>query len=83
MNRPPKLTIVRIGDVELSNLQPKKAFILGSIEKEMRLSFANRVRGTLPEEYHVLISTSKDNEIPDYKYNNECTVASPSSSPLY
>lgn len=55
----------------LPNLEPRKAFILGALDKEIRLSFAKRVRDTLPDEYHVLIPESKDNDIPDFKYNKK------------
>jgi nuclear cap-binding protein subunit 1 len=63
-------------------LHPKKAFILGGIEKEMRLSFAKRVRDTLPPAYHVLIPASKDNEIPDFKYNDDTTPHSAEAKKL-
>ena len=61
----------RIEDVELSKLHPKKAFILSALDKEVRLSFARRIRETLPQEYHPLIPATKDNDIPEYKYNIE------------
>lgn len=47
----------------------KKAFIAGALEKEIRLSFAQRIRGTLPEPYHALISEAKEKDVPDFKYN--------------
>jgi nuclear cap-binding protein subunit 1 len=55
-------------DVAKSELSPKKAFIIGALDKEIRLSFAQRIRGTLPPEYHDLISESKEKDIPDFKY---------------
>jgi len=58
-------------DVQLPDLAPKKAFILGSLEKEIRLAFASRIRTTLPEDYRSLIPQSRENEIPEFKYNNE------------
>lgn len=60
-----------IGDVDKDVLDPHKSFIQAAIDKEMRLSFAKRIRSTLPEEYQKLIPSSKDNEIPEYKFNNE------------
>lgn len=62
-----------LDDVSLSPLYPKKAFILGVLDKEVRLSFARRIRETLPEEYHRLIPAKKDNDIPDFKYNDAAT----------
>lgn len=59
----------RVDDVELSSAHPKKAFIMGALEKEIRLSFAQRIRGTLPEPYQLLISKAKELETPDFKYN--------------
>lgn len=61
--------IYRVDDVELSSAHPKKAFIMGALEKEIRLSFAQRIRGTLPEPYQPLISKAKELETPDFKYN--------------
>lgn len=63
----------RIPELDLSNLHPKKAFIIGTLEKEIQLSFAKRVRDTLPQEYHPLIPQSKENEVPPFKYNDETT----------
>ncbi|KAB8349628.1 hypothetical protein FH972_023647 [Carpinus fangiana] len=62
-----------LDDVPLSPLYPKKAFILGVLDKEVRLSFARRIRETLPEEYHRLIPATKDNDIPDFKFNDAAT----------
>ncbi|KAK3676437.1 Nuclear cap-binding protein subunit 1 [Recurvomyces mirabilis] len=62
-----------IPELTLSDLTPKKAFILGTLEKEIQLSFAKRVRDTLPEDYHPLIPTSKENEVPKFKYDDENT----------
>ena len=56
--------------MELADLHPKKAFMSGALEKEVRLSFANRIRQTLPAPYQVFIPESKDNEVPEFKYNN-------------
>lgn len=55
--------------MDLSLVNPKKAFIIGALEKEIRLSFAQRIRGTLPEPYQALISKAKELETPDFKYN--------------
>lgn len=50
---------------------PKKAFMTGALEKEIRLSFAQRIRGTLPEPYHPLISEAKEKDRPDFKYESD------------
>lgn len=58
-------------DVDLSNIHPKKAFILAALDKEIRLSFAKRIREGLPPEYHSLISEGKEKDTPDFKYNSD------------
>lgn len=60
-----------IDDVSLSNLEPKKAFIQGALDKEIRLSFAQRIKGTLPAPYQELITEEKEKDTPDFKYNDE------------
>jgi len=57
----------------LSNLHPKKAFIIGALDKEIQLSFAKRVRDTLPDPYKPLISQSKEEDTPPFKYNDDGT----------
>lgn len=57
--------------MKLPLVHPKKAFMMGSLEKEIRLSFAARIRGTLPEPYRPLISEAKEKDTPDFKYNEE------------
>lgn len=57
-----------------SPLTPKTAFIIAAIDKEIRLSFAKRIRETLPKEYHHLITEGKFKDSPDYKYNNDSMV---------
>ncbi|KAL9613731.1 MAG: hypothetical protein Q9167_001745 [Letrouitia subvulpina] len=66
-----------VNDVELSIAHPKKAFMLGALEKEIRLSFAPRIRGTLPEPYQALISEAKEKDTPDFKYKSDQTPYSP------
>ena len=53
----------------LPDIHPKKAFILGALDKEIRLSFARRIKGTLPDAYKELIRTEKENDTPDFKYD--------------
>ncbi|KAI5803149.1 MIF4G like-domain-containing protein [Geopyxis carbonaria] len=51
------------------DVHPKKAFILGSLEKEIRLSFATRIKGTLPEAFKELIPEEREKEQPVFKYD--------------
>ncbi|RFU25990.1 hypothetical protein B7463_g10356, partial [Scytalidium lignicola] len=66
-----------VDDVELSNLDPRKAFICGALDKEIRLSFAQRIKGTLPQPYQPLISEEKEKDTPDFKYDNDDTPFAP------
>ncbi|CAL8583096.1 Nuclear cap-binding protein subunit 1 [Xanthoria parietina] len=66
-----------VDDVELPLANPKKAFIVGALEKEIRLSFAQRIRGTLPEPYQALITEAKEKDTPDFKYNSDRTPYAP------
>ncbi|KAL8943958.1 MAG: hypothetical protein Q9216_000771 [Gyalolechia sp. 2 TL-2023] len=66
-----------VDDVELPLAKPKKAFIVGALEKEIRLSFAQRIRGTLPEPYQALITEAKDKDVPEFKYNSDQTPYAP------
>lgn len=59
-----------VDDVELPDVQPKKAFILDALDKEIRLSFAQRIKGVLPEPYQALISPEKAKDSPDFKYDD-------------
>ena len=61
----------RVDDVELPIVKAKKAFIVGALEKEIRLSFAQRIRGTLPEPYQALIGEAKEKDTPDFKYDTD------------
>lgn len=61
-----------VDDVSLLDIHPRKAFILGALDKEIRLSFAQRIKNTLPEEYHILIGPEKENDVPDFKFSDDC-----------
>ena len=63
--------------MELPLVHPKKAFMIGALDKEIRLSFAQRIRGTLPEPYQPLIPVSKEKDTPDFKYNDDRKYPSP------
>jgi nuclear cap-binding protein subunit 1 len=70
-----------VDDVFLPNLHPCKAFIIGALDKEIRLSFAQRIKGTLPEPYHFLIGPEKEKDVPDFKYNDDSmSISFPTSS---
>lgn len=62
-----------ISDLALPSLDPKKSFIAGLLDKEIRLSFAKRIRETLPPEFHDMIPPSKEKDIPDFKFQNDST----------
>ena len=68
-----ELTKCRIDDVELPDLNTKKAFIHAALDKEIRLSFAQRIKGTIPEPYQPLISEAKEKDSPDFKFADETT----------
>ncbi len=60
-----------VDDVQLPNMHPCKAFIIGALDKEIRLSFAQRIKGTLPEPYQVLIGPEKEQDTPEFKFNDD------------
>jgi len=65
----------RVGDIELPDVHPKKAFIKSALDKEIRLSFAQRIKGTLPDPYQALIPTEKEKDTPDFKFNDTGEIA--------
>lgn len=65
------LILRRVDDTELPDVHPKKAFIVDALDKEIRLSFAQRIKGVLPEQYQALIATEKEKEVPDFKFDDE------------
>ena len=60
--------LLRADEVEHPDIYPKKSFIVATIDKEIRLSFAKRIRETLPGSYHHLIPAIKEKDIPDFKF---------------
>ncbi|RXG49143.1 hypothetical protein VDGE_08432 [Verticillium dahliae] len=62
-----------VNDVFLPDIHPSKAFIRGALDKEIRLSFAQRIKNTLPEEYQSLISPDTEKDVPDFKFSDETT----------
>ena len=67
------LTSERVEDVDLPNAEPRKAFIRGALEKEVRLSVVQRIRGTLPEAYQQLLPSSQEDDSPPFKYGDDST----------
>lgn len=57
-------------DAELSDLHPSKWFLRGALDKEVRLSFAQRIQKTLPSKLEQLIGPDKEKDVPDFKYAN-------------
>ncbi|OAA61732.1 cap-binding protein [Niveomyces insectorum RCEF 264] len=57
-----------VDDVALPDLHPHKAFIRGAIDKEIRLSFAQRIKNTLPPPYQALIAPATEQDVPSFKY---------------
>jgi nuclear cap-binding protein subunit 1 len=62
-----------VEDVTLPELHPYKAFIEGAIDKEIRLSFAQRIKNTLPEPYQSLITPEMEKDVPGFKFANDGT----------
>lgn len=60
-----------VEDAYLPNNHPFKAFIIGAIDKEIRLSFAQRIKNTLPEPYQPLIGPEKEKDVPDFKFKDD------------
>ena len=61
-----------VGEVELGELAPKKSFIVDAVDKEIRLSFAQRIRGTLVEDgIKALVGPEREQETPEFVYNDD------------
>ena len=52
----------RVGDLNLEDGAPKKVFLKETIEKEVRLSYLERIQRTLPEEYFSVFPEKPDVE---------------------
>jgi nuclear cap-binding protein subunit 1 len=60
-------------DVSLPDVHPRKSLILGALDKEIRLSFAQRIKKTLPPDYDGLIGPEKEKDVPDFKFASDST----------
>ncbi|GAB1197311.1 hypothetical protein APSETT444_006604 [Aspergillus pseudonomiae] len=65
----PQHKLVYYHSVLTECFHPRMAFIIGALDKEIRLSFAQRIRGTLPDPYQDLITEGKEKDTPDFKYS--------------
>lgn len=72
-----------ISELDNSALHPKKAFIIGALDKEIRLSFAKRIRETLPTQYAPLITEGNVKDAPDLKFLDEKTPYAAQGSAVY
>jgi MIF4G like len=52
----------RIDELSLPNNDPKKVFLRETLEKEVRLSYVERIQRTLPEEYACVLPGKPDVE---------------------
>ncbi|KAH7189029.1 MIF4G like-domain-containing protein [Fusarium flagelliforme] len=62
-----------IDDAQLPDYHPSKWFLKGALDKEVRLSFAQRIQKTLPEPYLPLVGPEKEKDVPDFKFQNPDT----------
>jgi len=51
-----------VGDLSLPDNDPKKVFLRATLEKEVRLSYVERIQRTLPEEYSSILPEKPDVE---------------------
>jgi hypothetical protein len=54
--------MIRISDLELEEGMPRKVFLRETIDKEVRLSYLERIQRTLPEEYFAVFPEKADVE---------------------
>lgn len=60
-----------VDQVDQPDVDPKKAFILDALDKEIRLSFAQRIKGTLPDQYKTLIPPETEQDSPAFKFADQ------------
>ncbi|KAF7558999.1 hypothetical protein G7046_g5150 [Stylonectria norvegica] len=60
-------------DTALPDINPCKWFLKGALDKEVRLSFAQRIQKTLLEPYLPMVGIEKEQDVPDYKFKNPDT----------
>ncbi|KAM5375366.1 hypothetical protein ACJZ2D_006066 [Fusarium nematophilum] len=62
-----------VDDTGLADAHPSKWFLKGALDKEVRLSFAQRIQKTLPEPYLPLVGPEKEKDVPDFKFSDPDT----------
>lgn len=70
-----------VDDTQLPDLHPRKWLLLGALDKEVRLSFAQRIQKTLPEPYQPLVGPEKEKDVPDFKFSDPGGFIVPNSLP--
>lgn len=55
-------------DTSLPDLHPSIWFLKGALDKEIRLSFTQRIQKTVPEAYQALIDPDKEQDVPTFKF---------------
>ncbi|KAF4980852.1 hypothetical protein FZEAL_3226 [Fusarium zealandicum] len=68
-----------VEDAELPDFHPSKWFLKGALDKEVRLSFAQRIQKTLPDPYLPLVGPEKEKDVPDFKFSNPVSKENPFS----
>lgn len=71
-----------VDDTQLPDLHPRKWLLLGALDKEVRLSFAQRIQKTLPEPYQPLVGPEKEKDVPDFKFSDAGARPAPAVAPL-
>jgi nuclear cap-binding protein subunit 1 len=59
-----------VDDAQLPDFNPSKWFLKGALDKEVRLSFAQRIQKTLPEPYLPIVGPEKEKDVPDFKFKD-------------
>ena len=62
------IIIIRQGSLPLDPAHPRVCFIRETLEKDIRLSYYERIKSTVPEPFHALIPSQPSG--PDFEYEN-------------
>lgn len=63
------------GDMEVSDKHPKRVFVKRVIELETRLSYHERIKGTIPESMLETAVMSEDAPGPEYDYDSSGAIS--------
>lgn len=66
----------RASDMEVSDKHPKRVFVKRVIELEVRLSYYDRIKGTIPESMLETAVMADDAPGPEYDYDSSGTYTS-------